>query len=640
MRLVSELRRRNVPRMAVLYVVAAWLILQVAEVLIDLAKLPDSIGTTALWLLGIGFPIALIFSWFYEITPEGISLENDVDPEASITHVTGRRLDFIVISLLCAAVILFAYDKWWMQGPPRNSIAVLPFVNMSDDASNEYFSDGISEELLNLLANIPELRVIARTSSFAFKGKNEDLRVIGRTLGVKTVLEGSVRKSGDRVRITAQLIDVSDGAHIWSETFDRTMTDIFEIQDDVASAIVDALQIHVGGNLTRGRPTESTEAYDYYLRGRDYLRRPAEEPTLASAVELFDRAIGLDPRFAQAHAGLCDAQLGTYRFARRAESFESAEVACQHALNLDDSLWEVHVALGSLYQTSGQHDRAILELESAILLQPGSVDSYLVLATTYAAQSRWEQAEETIRRAESVDSGYWAIQRAFGHLFYDQGRYDEAIERYRKVIQLAPDSSIGYDNLGNTYLAMGALDQAEKAFSDARFPSRWTYTNRGLVYYYQGEFVSAIADQKRAIELGPDSHHAWGRLGDAYRFVQGEEMNARSAYERAIELAEQELSIDPTDWDSIGRLGLAYAYTEQPEQAVEQIQRMFELTTDATAYYFASRVYLHLGEIDRAYDYLHQVIEGGWPIRLIADDPDFSHQKDMRRFEEFLNEPK
>ncbi len=167
MRLISELRRRNVFRMAVLYAVAAWLIMQVAGVLIDLAKLPDWIGTTILWLLAVGFPIALIFSWFYELTPEGLSLEKDVDRSESITHVTGRRLDFIVISLLCAAVILFAYDKWWIGGPPEKSIAVMPFENMSADPDQEYFSDGISEELLNLLSKIPQLTVISRSSAFS-----------------------------------------------------------------------------------------------------------------------------------------------------------------------------------------------------------------------------------------------------------------------------------------------------------------------------------------------------------------------------------------------------------------------------------------------------------------------------------------
>ncbi len=184
MRLVSELRRRNVLRMAVLYVVAAWLILQVAEVLIALAKLPDWIGTTTLILLAVGFPIALVFSWFYELTPEGISLEKDVKPGESMTHVTGRRLDFIVISLLCAAVILFAYDKWWTGPPPEKSIAVLAFENMSGDPEQEYFSDGISEELLNLLAQIPELTVISRSSAFSFKGQNIAIPAVAEQLNV------------------------------------------------------------------------------------------------------------------------------------------------------------------------------------------------------------------------------------------------------------------------------------------------------------------------------------------------------------------------------------------------------------------------------------------------------------------------
>ncbi len=193
MSLVSELRRRNVLRMAVLYAVAAWFIMQVAEVMMSLVGLPAWAGRAIFAVLAVGFPIALIFSWFYELTPEGISLEKDVDRSQSITHVTGRRLDFIVISLLCAAVILFAYDKWWMHGPPEKSIAVLPFENMSGDPGQEYFSDGISEELLNLLAQIPELRVISRTSAFSFKGQNLEISEIAQRLNVAHILEVSVR---------------------------------------------------------------------------------------------------------------------------------------------------------------------------------------------------------------------------------------------------------------------------------------------------------------------------------------------------------------------------------------------------------------------------------------------------------------
>ena len=204
MGVVSELRRRNVFRMAVLYVVAAWLIMQVAEVVIGLGNLSEWLGPTILVLLAVGFPIALIFSWFFEVTPEGLSLEKDVPADHSITHVTGRRMDFVIIAILSAGLILFAYDKWAPSVPTDKSIAVLPFENMSADPDQEYFSDGISEELLNVLSKIPDLRVTARTSSFQFKGENRDVIEIGRKLNAAFILEGSVRKAGQQVRITAQ----------------------------------------------------------------------------------------------------------------------------------------------------------------------------------------------------------------------------------------------------------------------------------------------------------------------------------------------------------------------------------------------------------------------------------------------------
>ena len=194
--------------MLALYLVAAWLIMQVAEVIIGLASLPEWVGPATLGLLALGLPVALTLAWFYELTSEGISLEKEVDPAKSITHVTGRRMDFIVISLLSSALLLFAWHTWWPSAPIDRSIAVLPFVNMSDDPANEYFSDGLSEELLNVLSRARDLKVAGRTSSFAFKGRNEDLRTIGEALGVTHILEGSVRKAGSKIRITAELIKV------------------------------------------------------------------------------------------------------------------------------------------------------------------------------------------------------------------------------------------------------------------------------------------------------------------------------------------------------------------------------------------------------------------------------------------------
>ncbi len=302
MGLVSELRRRNVFRMVVLYAIAAWLIMQVAEVIIDLANLPHWIGPTILALLAVSFPIALIFSWFYELTSEGISLEIDVAPSESTTQVTGRRLDFIVMSLLCAAVILFAYDKWWIGGPPQQSIAVLPFENMSADPEQEYFSDGISAELLNLLTKIPELRVISRASAFSYKGKDIDIPTVAEQLNVAHVLEGSVRKAGNRVRITAQLIEARSDTHLWSETYERTLDDIFATQDEIAARVVEQLKLTLLGDAPTVQATDP-EAYALVLQAR-YLRHQMTPDSLDKSIALLEQALAIDPDYAAAWAGL------------------------------------------------------------------------------------------------------------------------------------------------------------------------------------------------------------------------------------------------------------------------------------------------------------------------------------------------
>jgi TolB-like protein len=325
----KELKRRNVLRVGVAYTIAGWLIVQVVETLFPIYGLSDAAIRLVVTLLAIGLLPVLVLAWAFELTPEGLKKDKDVDRSQSITLRTGKKLDRMIMVALALALGLFAFDKFVLSKSRETaqqqqqeeqlasateearqegrsealvksygdkSIAVLPFLNMSDDASNEYFSDGISEEILNLLGRIPSLKVIGRTSSFGFKGKNEDLRVIGQKLGVRTLLEGSVRKSGDRVRITAQLIDVADGAQMWSEIYDRDLTDIFAVQDDVAAAIIDALRLHVGTVPTRGRPTNSTEAYSLFLRARVLFNTHKG----MEAVELLSQAVALDPNFAEA----------------------------------------------------------------------------------------------------------------------------------------------------------------------------------------------------------------------------------------------------------------------------------------------------------------------------------------------------
>jgi len=327
MALLAELRRRNVFRVAAAYAVLAWVVIQVTDTVAPVLKMPDWTLTLVVWIGIIGFPFALFLAWAFELTPEGLKREHEVDRSSSITSVTGRKLDFAIIGLLAVAVVFLVVDNYVLKDDSADetdaanavsgaaagrasydSIAVLPFVNMSNDPEQAYLSDGLAEELLNVLARINGLKVAARTSSFAFRDKEQDIRKIGDTLKVSTVLEGSVRKSGDRIRITAQLIDVADGYHLWSETYDRELTDIFQIQDEISAAIVEALRVHLDAGPATATRVTNMAAYDLYLQGR-HLRREPRAGNTRKALDLFRQATDADPEFAAAWAAQAAAVL-------------------------------------------------------------------------------------------------------------------------------------------------------------------------------------------------------------------------------------------------------------------------------------------------------------------------------------------
>jgi len=490
----EELKRRNVVRVAIAYVIVSWLVLQLSDVLISMLGLAESVGKLIFLILLVGFPLALFFAWAFELTPEGVKKEKDVDRSASIIHVTGRKLDFIIIGVLAVALVLFAVDKYVLDSettPASNitqeivatvaqkSIAVLPFVNMSSDPEQEYFSDGLSEEILNLLAKIPDLKVIGRTSSFAFKGKNEDLRGIGQALGVKTVLEGSVRKSGERVRITAQLIDVADGTHIWSDTYDRTITDIFAVQDDVAAAIIDALQIHVGVAPTRGRPTENSAAYALFLKGRaannatewfdadGFLRQAVElDPDFAEAYEYLayiqwyqggwlvsaldgqrrtydsaTKALAIDPNLVLARAMYEVANIETYTYRSATEALEHAvrEQPGNPAL-LDSLIW---------YTIQAGYFRDSLRLaERYVELEPLMPQAHHALSDALYALGRYSESDAAVEVAEQVGSSVSKWIMGVGNLVNGQddiaiANIEASMEQYGLASDWVRDLVIG-----------------------------------------------------------------------------------------------------------------------------------------------------------------------------------------------------
>ena len=525
MGLVSELRRRNVLRMAVLYAVAAWLIMQVAEVIIGLANLPEWIGPTILGVLAVGFPIALIFSWFYELTPEGISLEKDVRPGESTTHVTGRRMDFIVISMLAAAVILFAYDKWWIGPPPEKSIAVLAFKNMSGDPEQEYFSDGISEELLNVLARIPGLRVAARTSSFQFKGENRDIIDIGRQLNTAFVLEGSVRKAGLQIRITAQLIDARNGFHLWSETYDRELANIFALQDEISAAIVATLKERLGlqvESAPRAIAAANSEAHEAYLRGR-YLMVQRTQASIEGAVREFNIAIALDPDYALAHAELAIATLFSNRYSfgdlTDSEAIARATPHAERAMALDPTLAEAHAATGWLLSASVQSssEEILTHFRRAIQINPNYAIVYNWMAMFFLELGHYAEGFAAIKTAVRLDPLSIPTRANYIRQLIFRNRLEEADREIEKYASIAPSRAATLQNwrtsLGGEWAneVMGDLD-------DWRITPGQAHWRDGL----SGQFA-AIGLENEALtisEPSPEVLRMLGRAGDAVALAE------------------------------------------------------------------------------------------------------------------------
>ena len=347
----GELKRRNVVRVAIAYAIVAWLLIEIVSTTFPILKLPEWTVTFMTVVLVIGFPVALIFAWAFELTPEGLKKEKDVDRSESITHATARKLDFTIIGVLVIAVGFLLVDKFYFSegskvadeviATERVSIAVLPFVNMSDDPNNEYFSEGISEEILNLLANVPELQVTSRSSAFSFKGQNVDIPTMAATLKVAHVLEGSVRKSGDQLRITAQLIRVANDSHLWSETYDRELRNVFAIQDEIAAAVVDALQITLLGKEPKATET-NPEAYALYLQAQHFVRQVSAEGS-RQAEKLLMQALAIDPDFAPAWS-----LLGRVYFSQGAllalRSIDEGSELARHAVQRIDGRTERRVA--------------------------------------------------------------------------------------------------------------------------------------------------------------------------------------------------------------------------------------------------------------------------------------------------------
>jgi TolB-like protein/Flp pilus assembly protein TadD len=528
---------------------------------------------------------------------------------------------------------------------PPKTIAVLPLIDMSPGGGNEYVGDGLAQELSSRLARIPGLRVASRTSTFAFKGRNTDIRTIAQSLGVRHVLEGSVRREGDRLRVTAQLIDASSGYHVWSQSYDRTWRDILTIEDEVARAIVDALQVVLSGDIAQRfnrPPTTHVEAFDLYLSGLAKLRQPLNAAQLADAEGNFNEALAQDPKFALAYAGLCESYTIGYDRTHDTALAQKAEVACHRALALDVSLLDVDTALANLYLQSGRSTEAAVIFRNAIVRDPTNADSYIGLARAYEGQQQTAKAEETYRRAVEVEPGYWAAHSTFGRFLFQHGRSTEAAAQYRQVTQLTPASASGFSNLGAALQMNGDFRGAARAFEQslALEPTSSAYSNTGTMYYFLGRFGDSVQMFRKASEMEADDHRVWGNLADALYQTPTGRSEAESGYRRAVQLAERELGVNPND--AIDWAQLAYYNARLGDTARAQLysERALKLGTDVVyVHYYRALIAISSGNAAAALDALSRAVDLGFPRQLVQAAPEFASLHGDQRFRRLLGGP-
>lgn len=502
-----ELKRRKVLKVSIAYVVVAWIILQVADVIVNNLEAPGWVFKVILLVLSIGLPATVLFSWAFDWTPTGLQRTDDLGQDN-------------IVSSPNSAVV-----------PSGASVAVLPFVNISGDPDNEYFSDGLTEELLNVLAKISSLKVAARTSSFHFKGQTGDIAEIAQRLGVAAILEGSVRQSGSRVRITAQLINAADGYHLWSETFDRELDDIFAVQDEISSSVADALRVTLldkdaGAQVVSETP--NTDAFQAYLLGEHFRNRGDHEDTLRAAIKAFQQAIELDPKYAKAYVGLARAwsHMATNSFVMYEEGLRQMEIGVTRALELAPHLAEVYLALGQLQfhhkqDLQGAHEAFTTALE----LNPGNVDVQIEYSRIQCYQGHFDEGIAAARRALELDPVSLIANHFLGHILYFSRHYDEAIPALRHTLAMEP----GYPK-PHYFIAMSLFWQGdtEAAWEEIQQePLDWMrWAASSVILHRLGRIEEAEAnlaelsreeDQEFATIQRADTYAQWGDTEMAFK---------------------------------------------------------------------------------------------------------------------------
>jgi TolB-like protein/Tfp pilus assembly protein PilF len=580
--LFAELKRRNVYKVAIAYIVAGWALSQGIAQVFPVFDIPNWAIRMIVLLIVLGFPVAVVFAWFFEITPEGIKRTEVADAMPAVATQKKRAWIYVVVVGTAISVALFFLGRYTASRPalaedggpggpslPQKSIAVLPFDNLSRDPDNAYFCEGVQDEILTRLAKVADLKVISRTSTQRFKSAPSDLREIAKQLGVMNIVEGSVQKANDQVRVNVQLINALSDAHLWADTYDRKMTDIFAVESEIAKTIADTLQAKLTGSEKTAmskKPTANPEAYELYLKGRFFWnKRTAAD--LRKAINYFNQAISKDPGYALAYAGLADSYviLSVFGAASPQDSIPQARAAAKKALELDDTLAEAHASLARIVGPfEFEFDRSIAEFERAIQLNPN-----------YAMAHHWLS---------------WGPLTALAQV-------DRAIAEGKRAVELDPLSLINNADLG------------------------------GNVYFNARRYDDAIAQLRKTIEIDPRFYLAHYYLGQAFQ-LKGKLTEAIAEYQKAVELDD-----DP---EALAYLGQAYARAGQRDEAQKILAR---LTEEAKSRYVSgysmALMFMGLGDKGQAIDALERAHrEGaGNDLFTIRVDPMLDDLRGQPRFE-------
>jgi TolB-like protein/Flp pilus assembly protein TadD len=588
----AELKRRNVYKVAVAYAVVAWLLIQIATQVFPFFEIPNWAVRLVVLVIVIGFPIALVIAWAFEATPEGIKRTEIADAMPT----TSRRkkhvwIYVVVIGGAISAALFFlgrytaATKQTGSADVPAKSIAVLPFENRSEDKANAYFAGGIQDEILTRLSKIADLKVISRTSTQHYKSAPENLPEIARQLGVAHILEGSVQKSGDAVRVNVQLIKAANDSHLWADTFDRKLTDVFAIESEIAKSIADTLKAKLTDSeehAISARPTENTKAHQFYLKGR-YFWNKRTGPDLQTAIDYFKQAIEQDSNYALAYAGLADSHvlLPYFGAGTLQQSIPPANAAAQKALELDPTLAEPHSTLGLILYyafdfsqskkeferaialdpndatahqwfgngpliVTGEFDRAIAEGKRAVELDPLSLVINTDLAVSYTMARRYPEAIEQLNKILAMDPRFYYARWTFGLALQCNGQLPEAIAQYKKAAELTDDPLV-LAWLAQAYAKAGQRDEALKLLAQMeelatkRYVGAWSFA---IVHLALGEKGKAIDDLERAFRERSDPFITFIKVSPLFDPLRGDPRFDALA-EKIIPAAEFKSSISP-----------------------------------------------------------------------------------------------